>query len=124
MVVSVTHSKAVICWEEPYYGEVLGYTVSYHLKNSPDPKLVNVTTDFLLENCQDLLGLYDDSEYAVQVYGWNERETGQLSTPVEFRTSENCKYTCINLNQLVYVIFLSCLYLNWSDFFSQLSVKV
>lgn len=105
-VLDITHSSASVCWEEPLHGDVLGYTISYR-SDSHVAKTVNVTVDYDVDVCHSLSMLDDDTEYTVQVHGWNEYEIGQLSQLVDFKTAKNCKYLFLRVFHVLISVFIS-----------------
>lgn len=114
-VLDITHSTASVCWEEPHYGDVLGYTISYSSDNHV-AKTVNVTVDYDIDVCHSLSTLDDDTEYTVQVRGWNENEIGQLSQLVDFKTAKNCKYLLLRFFHVLISVFLSYYYITQERF--------
>ncbi|KAF8790711.1 Adhesion G-protein coupled receptor G4 like protein [Argiope bruennichi] len=95
-VVSITQDSAIICWESPKYGDILGYVLKYYPVNSDTHFVVNVTISDRSSICETLENLTDDTVYKFVIYGWNTEEQGQKTELLEFRTSENwCnKVTC------------------------------
>ncbi|KAG8179369.1 hypothetical protein JTE90_012068 [Oedothorax gibbosus] len=88
-VSNITHDSAVVCWEPPSSLNASGYVVRCF--STDENFLVNVTDEFPV--CARVGNLTDETEYSVEVYGWNGHEdTGQKSDVVGFNTTENwCK---------------------------------
>ncbi|GFX53534.1 neurogenic locus notch-like protein 2 [Trichonephila clavipes] len=90
-IFSVTHESAVVCWDPPDYGDILGYILRYYPMDGESEFVMNMTVSDRSSVCENLVNLTDDTLYKIQIHGWNDEEQGQKTEIFEFHTDENCK---------------------------------